>query len=334
MTMGMAMHMDTATPMAWSIPRSPPVIAECGRSSGRSSGSLLTAALQVVVVLLSGSVALLADTIHNFADAATAIPLAVAFWFGRKKPSARFTFGYGRVEDLAGVAIVLTILASAIVAGYESIQRLLHPQDVSYLWAVIAASIIGFPGQRGRCDLPHQGRPRDQQRGADRRRVSRPGRRLDQPGRAVRRGRRLARLSARRSDRRTADHRRDLRHRSPERKIDLHPDARWRRSAHHPRNSTCRRACAPSERGYRSAGTLARSSPACRAEHRGRSPVDGRASPCDRRRGSPSTASSFGLFVAGRHPRRPGGSGRARLIIASRRMLTTACRPIHMVERC
>ncbi len=109
-------------------------------------GLAATAALQLVVVLLSGSVALLADTIHNFADAATAVPLAIAFWLGRKKPSARFTFGYGRVEDLAGVAIVLTILASAIVAGYESIQRLLQPQDVSYLWAVIAASIIGFLG--------------------------------------------------------------------------------------------------------------------------------------------------------------------------------------------
>ena len=105
-----------------------------------------TALLQLIVVFVSGSVALLADTIHNFGDAATAIPLAVAFWFARKKPSERFTFGYGRVEDLAGVAIVLTILASAIIAGYESIQRLLHPQDISYLWAVMGASIIGFVG--------------------------------------------------------------------------------------------------------------------------------------------------------------------------------------------
>jgi len=105
-----------------------------------------TALLQLIVVFISGSVALLADTIHNFGDAATAIPLGVAFWFARKKPSARFTFGYGRVEDLAGVAIVLTILASAIIAGYESIQRLLHPQEISHLWAVIGASIIGFLG--------------------------------------------------------------------------------------------------------------------------------------------------------------------------------------------
>ena len=109
-------------------------------------GLAATAALQLCVVFVSGSVALLADTIHNFGDAATAIPLAIAFWFARRKPSKRFTFGYGRVEDLAGMAIVFTILASAIIAGYQSIQRLLHPQDISYLWAVIAASIVGFLG--------------------------------------------------------------------------------------------------------------------------------------------------------------------------------------------
>jgi cation diffusion facilitator family transporter len=113
------------------------------------AGLAATAVLQLFVVFVSGSVALLADTIHNFADAATAIPLAIAFWFARRQPSARFTFGYGRVEDLAGVTIVLTILATAIVAGYESIQRLLHPQDISHLWAVIAASIVGFLGNEG-----------------------------------------------------------------------------------------------------------------------------------------------------------------------------------------
>jgi cation diffusion facilitator family transporter len=112
-------------------------------------GLAATAMLELVVVFISGSVALLADTIHNFGDAATAIPLAIAFWFARKRPSDRFTFGYGRVEDLAGVAIVLTILASAIIAGYESIQRLLHPQDISHLWAVVGASILGFLGNEG-----------------------------------------------------------------------------------------------------------------------------------------------------------------------------------------
>ena len=109
-------------------------------------GLAFTAVFQVVISLITGSVALLADTIHNIGDAATAIPLWFAFTLARKKPSQRFTYGYGRVEDLAGVAIVLTILFSAAVAGYQSIDRLLHPQRVEYLWAVILASIVGFLG--------------------------------------------------------------------------------------------------------------------------------------------------------------------------------------------
>ncbi len=109
-------------------------------------GLFVTALVQIVVVLLSGSVALLADTIHNFGDAATAVPLWVAFVLTRIKPSRRFPYGLGRIEDLAGVVIVLIILSSAIIAGYEAIDRLLHPRKVEYLWAVIAASIIGFLG--------------------------------------------------------------------------------------------------------------------------------------------------------------------------------------------
>jgi cation diffusion facilitator family transporter len=109
-------------------------------------GLLITALLQVAVVILSSSVALLADTIHNFGDASTAIPLWIAFRFARLKPNRRFPYGYARVEDLAGAAIVLTILFSAIVAGYEAIDRLIHPRQVQYLWAVAAASIIGFFG--------------------------------------------------------------------------------------------------------------------------------------------------------------------------------------------
>jgi len=106
----------------------------------------VTALLQLAVVILSNSIALLADTIHNFADAATAIPLGVAFLFARRPPSRRFTFGFGRVEDLAGLAVVLTITTSAVVAAYEAIQRLVHPQPVSHLGAIVAASIIGFVG--------------------------------------------------------------------------------------------------------------------------------------------------------------------------------------------
>lgn len=109
-------------------------------------GLMLTALLQVFVVVLSGSIALFADTIHNFGDAATAIPLGIAFLFARLKPTKRFPYGYGRVEDLAGMAVVLVILFSAIVAGYEAINRFLHPQTVTHLGAVVAASIIGFIG--------------------------------------------------------------------------------------------------------------------------------------------------------------------------------------------
>src|SRR5215204_3802411 len=109
-------------------------------------GLMATALLQLVVVLMSGSVALLSDTIHNFGDAATAIPLWIAFALTRLGASRRFTFGYGRVEDLAGVVVVLTILCSAVVAGYQSMERFLHPQEVLHLWAVIAASIVGFLG--------------------------------------------------------------------------------------------------------------------------------------------------------------------------------------------
>jgi cation diffusion facilitator family transporter len=106
----------------------------------------VTALLQIVVVLLSHSVGLLADAIHNFGDATTAIPLWIAFMLSRWKPNEKFTYGYGRVEDLAGMAIVLTIFVSAVVAGYETVQRFLHPQSVGYLWAVMAASVIGFIG--------------------------------------------------------------------------------------------------------------------------------------------------------------------------------------------
>jgi cation diffusion facilitator family transporter len=109
-------------------------------------GLLATALVQVAIVSISGSVALLADTIHNFADAATAIPLWIAFALARLKPGRRFSYGYGRVEDLAGVAIVLIILFSALVAGYQSVLRLIRPEPVAYLWAVVAASVLGFLG--------------------------------------------------------------------------------------------------------------------------------------------------------------------------------------------
>ena len=109
-------------------------------------GLFATALLQIIVVFLSGSVALLSDTIHNFGDAATAVPLWIAFALTRLGTSRRFPFGYGRFEDLAGVIVVLIILFSAAVAGYQAIDRLLNPQPIQLLWAVAAASIIGFIG--------------------------------------------------------------------------------------------------------------------------------------------------------------------------------------------
>jgi cation diffusion facilitator family transporter len=109
-------------------------------------GLMVTALLQLVVVLMSGSVALLSDTIHNFGDAATAVPLGIAFALTRLGVSRRFTFGYGRVEDLAGVLIVLIILFSAVVAGYQAVERIINPQPIGMLWAVAVASLVGFIG--------------------------------------------------------------------------------------------------------------------------------------------------------------------------------------------
>lgn len=105
-----------------------------------------TALLQVGIVLISGSVALLADTIHNFGDAATALPLWLAFALTRRGATRRYTYGYGRVEDVAGVIIVLLIFVSACVAAYESVMKLLYPQPVTHLGLVAAAAIIGFLG--------------------------------------------------------------------------------------------------------------------------------------------------------------------------------------------
>lgn len=105
-----------------------------------------TAALQLVVVFVSDSVALLADTIHNVGDAGTAIPLWIAFLFARRKPTQTFTYGYARVEDFAGIVIVLIILFSALVAGYQAIDRLNHPRPVLHLGWLAAAGLIGFLG--------------------------------------------------------------------------------------------------------------------------------------------------------------------------------------------
>ena len=106
----------------------------------------VTALMQAVVVAVSGSVALLGDTVHNAADALTAVPLGIAFVLGRRAATRRFTYGYGRAEDLAGIVIVLTIAASAAFAGWAAIDRLLDPRPVAHLPAVAAAALAGFAG--------------------------------------------------------------------------------------------------------------------------------------------------------------------------------------------
>jgi cation diffusion facilitator family transporter len=109
-------------------------------------GLLLTAIFQLSVVALSGSIALLSDTIHNFADASTAIPLWIAFRLSYRPASKRFTYGLGRLEDVAGLLIVITILASAVIIAYEAIMRFIHPQPVTHVGLVAMAALIGFAG--------------------------------------------------------------------------------------------------------------------------------------------------------------------------------------------
>jgi cation diffusion facilitator family transporter len=106
----------------------------------------VTALLQALVVMVTGSVALLADTIHNFSDALTAVPLWIAFVLGRRAANRRFTYGYGRAEDIAGVFIVLMIVLSAVLAGYESVLRIIDPRPLDNVGVVLAAGFLGFVG--------------------------------------------------------------------------------------------------------------------------------------------------------------------------------------------
>jgi cation diffusion facilitator family transporter len=106
----------------------------------------LTAIAQVAIVIISGSIALAADTIHNFSDALTAVPLWIAFALSTKAATRRYTYGFGRVEDLAGLFVVAMITLSAIIAGYEAIVRLIHPQPIEHVGWVALAGLLGFIG--------------------------------------------------------------------------------------------------------------------------------------------------------------------------------------------
>jgi len=109
-------------------------------------GLLATAIFQMVIVVISGSAALFADTIHNFADALTAVPLWIAFVVGRWPPTKRYTYGFRRAEDLAGIFVVLVMLASAALAAWESYRKLIAPEPLAYLPWVVVAAVIGFLG--------------------------------------------------------------------------------------------------------------------------------------------------------------------------------------------
>ena len=109
-------------------------------------GLSLTATLQLAIVWLSGSVALLADALHNLADGVTSIPLWIAFTLIRRGTTPRFTYGYGKTEDVAGIIVVFVIFASACTAVYESLTRFLSPEPITHLGWVSAAAIVGFIG--------------------------------------------------------------------------------------------------------------------------------------------------------------------------------------------
>lgn len=106
----------------------------------------VTAVVQVVIVVYTGSVALLADTIHNLSDALTAVPLFIAFRLSRRRPTQRYTYGFGRAEDIAGIFVIAMIALSAIVAGWEAINRLVHPRPVEHIGVLVLAGLVGFAG--------------------------------------------------------------------------------------------------------------------------------------------------------------------------------------------
>ena len=143
---------------------------------------LATALLQLLIVGATDSVALLADTIHNFTDALTAIPLLIAFRLARRPPTKRYSYGYHRAEDLAGVVIVAVILVSAVVAAIEAVQRLIHPQPVDHVGWLLAAGLIGAVGNESVALYRDPGGAVDRLGGHGGRRSARPDRRAHLPG--------------------------------------------------------------------------------------------------------------------------------------------------------
>lgn len=110
------------------------------------AGMMATAVAQVFIVAISGSMALLADTVHNIGHAATTIPLIIAFRVGRRSSNDRFTYGYRRAEDLVGLFVGIVVAATAALIIWESIDALLHPRELTNLGWVFVAGVVGFLG--------------------------------------------------------------------------------------------------------------------------------------------------------------------------------------------
>ena len=106
----------------------------------------VTATIQLLIVVVTGSIALLADTIHNFSDALTAVPLFLAFRLGRKPANRRYTYGYRRAEDFAGLFVIAMITLSSIVAAVEAVNRLIHPHTINHVGVLFVAGVVGFAG--------------------------------------------------------------------------------------------------------------------------------------------------------------------------------------------
>src|SRR6478609_1046046 len=259
----------------------------------------LTAAIQLLIVAVSGSVALLADTVHNVSDALTAVPLWIAFALSRRAASRRYTYGYGRVEDLAGLFIVAMIALSAVVAGWEAIARLIRPAPVGHLGWVAIAGVIGFAGN----ELVAVYRIRIRRPG--RRRTTRPHRRTDLPRGCPRIRRRRHRIAGRRPHRRPAHCRRNPRcaaHRSPRRVPPTHGRRRSRPGGHRGAGPAGHPGC---PRRSDRAAALARPHPARRSRHPHRPPDVCRPGPParPRRRSAPDQPPSPGHRR--HHPRQP-----------------------------
>lgn len=110
------------------------------------AGMAATAIVQIVIVAVSGSIALLADTLHNVGHAVTTIPLIMAFRLGRRAPTKRYTYGFRRAEDLSGLIIAAVIALSAAVIIWESVDALVNPREISNLGWVLAAGLVGAAG--------------------------------------------------------------------------------------------------------------------------------------------------------------------------------------------